>query len=486
MKNILKTAFILLLCMALCAGTFACAPQETPVTPPAPEEPEEPSGGEEEKEEYVFTFGVFADTQVPGDEQILLKTSSLYNAKKNLKAALNFFKEKGTETVLAVGDIVDYVQNNGKIATAYEAMREVMDEVWGESDLYKPQNFMFTTGNHEFYYNFNDAEALLQWSLHTGAHPNTTFEVEGYTFLAIDFKDVSSNISADTKRLTEERLAAAAAKNPDQPIFIATHIPPSGSVYKSEWKQPDDAWLREVLAKYPQAVVFTGHTHFSAFHPLSIDQNYCTVVNIGPGTYVCTPQQNPAGKPYDNVDSQYLPLAGDKSDAAVSYAENFNDMCNALLVDVYTRHIEIRRYDCLSGEQIGAVWSVKNASSAQDFTLVRSAREAETPVPQFAEDHGCTARWNPSQPRRLQLSLKAPALTGDNVIDSYRVEISHGGETVTDKLYQSDYWYTGVGNGEFNVLMPVEYIGMEMTVRITPTDGFGRSGDPLVLSVPAV
>ena len=36
---------------------------------------------------------------------------------------------------------------------------------------------MFTTGNHEFYYNFNDAEALLQWSLHTGAQPNTTFEV---------------------------------------------------------------------------------------------------------------------------------------------------------------------------------------------------------------------------------------------------------------------------------------------------------------------
>ena len=64
------------------------------------------------------------------------------------------------------------------------------------------------------------------------SQPNTTFEVEGYTFLAIDFKDVSSNISADTKRLTEERLAAAAAKNPDQPIFIATHNPPSGSVYK--------------------------------------------------------------------------------------------------------------------------------------------------------------------------------------------------------------------------------------------------------------
>lgn len=487
MKNFLKTALIVFLCALMAACSFACKQNKTPssddpVTPPGPDNPINPP----ESEEYVFTFGVFADTQVPGNEQLLLKTQALYNAKNNLKTALNFFKDKEVETVLAAGDIVDYVQNNGKTATAYQAMREVMDEVWGENDLYKPQNFMYATGNHEFYYSIADSEALLQWSLFTGAQTNTTFEVEGYTFLAIDYKDVNCGISAETKRLTEERLAAAAAENPGQPIFIATHIPPSDSVYKSEWTQPDDAWLKETLAKYPQAVVFTGHTHFSAFHPLSIDQNYCTVVNIGPGTYVCTPQKNPAGEKYDNVDSEYLPRAGDISESAAAYAEDYNNMCNALLVDMYTRHIEIKRYDCHTGEQVGATWTVNNISSKSDFTLLRADREENTPVPQFSEEHGCTAQWNPSQPRRIELNLKAPALTGDNVIDSYRLEIYDGTELLTEKVYESDYWKTGVGNGQFNILMPVEDMGKNLTVKVWPIDGFGRSGEPLTLDVPAV
>ena len=137
-------------------------------------------------------------------------------------------------------------------------------------------------------------------------------------------KDYTDVYKRQTKMLVEERLAAAKAVDPNRPIFLFYHIPPADTVLNTDWTTPADAWIKGLLSQYPQAVLFTAHTHFSVRHPRQIDQTIATVVNGGAGTYVCVPDTDASGRAYDNADDN-VPMNGDIADdtAAVSYTHLF-------------------------------------------------------------------------------------------------------------------------------------------------------------------
>ncbi|PWM75282.1 MAG: hypothetical protein DBX59_02315 [Bacillota bacterium] len=490
-KDFFKKAAALLICFMMLLFAVGCAPQpsnpddgNTPppsgggdVTPPDDKPPVE--------EELLLTFGVFADTQVPA---LGAKVGpSLLNAAENLETGLTYFKERGIETLILNGDIIDYVNygsgSSVAVGAAYKHMNSIMDKVWGENRIYKPLNFMYTLGNHEYYYDYSASEALRQWNL-AGYEMNQTFTVNDFSFISIDMKDNGGSVSGDTKMLVEERLAAAKAVDPNRPIFLFYHIPPADTVLNTDWTTPADAWIKGLLSQYPQAVLFTAHTHFSVRHPRQIDQTIATVVNGGAGTYVCVPDTDASGRAYDNADDN-VPMNGDIADdtAALGGAKGFNDSCGALVVNVYTAHVEIERVDCHTGEKIAEDWSFPYVKSASDF-VYGSAYKDKLAVPQISAE-SCTARWNPDQPRRVQLAFAPAADTGENVVDAYRLEIYCENAKIADKNYLSDYWNNTDGNLNYDMILPKEYKGKALTIKVQAIDAFGRLSNQIEISVPA-
>ncbi|MDQ1143461.1 hypothetical protein QE429_000288 [Bacillus sp. SORGH_AS 510] len=83
----------------------------------------------------------------------------------------------------------------------------------------------------------------------------------------------------------EQTLAINSSSN--KPIFVFLHQPITNTVYGSiNWGAGfDRERLLAILKKYPQAILFSGHSHFLLNHPKSIYQDGFTMVNTSSVDY---------------------------------------------------------------------------------------------------------------------------------------------------------------------------------------------------------
>lgn len=73
-----------------------------------------------------------------------------------------------------------------------------------------------------------------------------------------------------TSKWLARELEKASKDTPDKPIFVMTHNQPKDTCYGSEdW---GDSSLNEVMSKYPNAVIFSGHSHYSILDERPIAQ----------------------------------------------------------------------------------------------------------------------------------------------------------------------------------------------------------------------
>ena len=139
------------------------------------------------------------------------------------------------------------------------------------------------------------------------------FVIKGYPFITISQRDrhntdaaTESNGPASYPKAVQDTLAKwmarAAAECPGKPIFVFTHVPIKYTCFSS-WPGEGDgtSWptwsmkvLNPILNQYPQAVVFSGHSHYPMGDPRSIHQgvnpnsdkkNFFTGINTGSTTY---------------------------------------------------------------------------------------------------------------------------------------------------------------------------------------------------------
>ena len=130
-----------------------------------------------------------------------------------------------------------------------------------------------------------------------GEHGNWHAVVGGYHFLTLEPYTYSPNLyTEETAAWLKTTMDKLTAENPEQYVFIATHGPAEGSGVYGADKALDGftatwGWsptLYDMLRNYPQAVLFTGHTHFPLNHERSIMQKDFTAVNAAALTGTCT------------------------------------------------------------------------------------------------------------------------------------------------------------------------------------------------------
>lgn len=232
---------------------------------------------------------------------------------RRTKACFDLFRKMNADIVVDTGDIVDLSH-----LSELEFFRKCFDDAFAGTDCVP----FFCIANHDYNYlpgtkkndpvNFENARRALKMD-----SVNPTAVVKGYQFV-----NVFQN-EPDPKAFANAVAKAVAANEGNRPVFVVNHVPPAltttGTVHWSSQA------VRDVLNKYPQVVALTGHIHTAISWAANIWQGEFTAVNLG------------AHAEYSNkIDGE------------------------AVVLDVFADRIDVRRYEAVSGREIGTDerWSI--------------------------------------------------------------------------------------------------------------------------------
>ena len=319
MRKLLSIILVLMM-MGSMLGLFACKP-----TPPDPG-PDTSTVFDENN--IVFSFASLSDVHFTsvGDYK--------YNREKNDKAYNYLLAEAakldadGLDAIGVAGDITN-TGTSGQVGYLKEALQKLESTSVGK-------NYFMTTGNHDVWYPESyyraDSEATLE-NLYKNLGDEYFPDVEkdltrgGYRHIVLDGvhmifmeptdygygpdgSNTKNPIFCPFKQgaidWLDETLEEITTENPNDFVFIYTHPMMYDTVYGSQPENYENEvetsrWttksLAPVLEKYPQAVSFSGHSHFPINDDRSVWQGDYTA--FGCGSVVSVGTEYGAIKPYN-------------------------------------------------------------------------------------------------------------------------------------------------------------------------------------------
>ncbi|WP_161805271.1 LamG-like jellyroll fold domain-containing protein [Sporosarcina globispora] len=184
-----------------------------------------------------------------------MSISDIHVNTTNLAKALNDSVANNVSAIVSNGDMVNY-QRDDEYDTVINAMNAT-----------KHAPVYYTIGNHEYDYDPDFNISKNRYLKKTGM-PGLYYDkwIEGYHFIFLGFEERPAFISDEQISWLESKLASKA--DPSKPIFLFLHFPlgstvvstyPSNNYVGVEFLQQQK--IKEVLAKYPQAILTTGHIH---------------------------------------------------------------------------------------------------------------------------------------------------------------------------------------------------------------------------------
>lgn len=218
---------------------------------------------------YKFSFMVISDIHTPN-----------YNS--SLTDALKESATHNCSALCVVGDLT----NNGT-DEQYDQLMSIMN-----SNPHPPAYYV--VGNHDVRWLAGGyTEAQNRFLAKTGM-PGMYYDqwIKGYHFIFLateqDLKD-QAYLSDTQLSWLDSKLADQAAA--DKPTFVFLHQPLVNTIrgtYPTDGygqSYPDgvvqDTALKGILAKYPQTILLTGHTHYAVTNTNLYDTMYCNMINDG-------------------------------------------------------------------------------------------------------------------------------------------------------------------------------------------------------------
>lgn len=291
-------------------------PAEVPSIPPVMS-PAKPAG-------LKLAFPVISDPHVQSTDAA---------SQRVLKAAL--------EDLHGVDPTADALVINGDLGNGqpadYTALRSII------SSTPHPSQLFYTMGNHEYYRAWVDRNGKYN----PGAFPNGESElmsirrflnltreskvyydkwVKDHHFIFLgseryrqSYPELGENAYLSQQQLDWLQAKLTEAKTPNRPIFVFLHQPLPYTVNGSheELGVMQHRELREILAKHPEVILFSGHTHYVLNSPYMVVRDTFTMVNSS------------------SVYRVYDPIAGNTS----------IDRSQGLYVEVYEGKVVIRGRD---------------------------------------------------------------------------------------------------------------------------------------------
>ena len=218
---------------------------------------------------YKFSFMAISDTHAnaKGDVNDVILNNALQDAVSN-----------NVKSVSVVGDLTEYGTD-----AQYNTLMTTMNK-------YPQLDRNYAIGNHDVRWMGGFEIAEDRFLSHTGM-PGVYFDkwIDGYHFiyLGTEADDKDSAYLSDTQlKWLEAKLAEGARK--DKPIFLFVHQPLGNTVSMT---RPEDSYqsdeiqdqkFKDIVGKYPQSVLITGHAHDDIRLPGTLYNNqYSTMIRAG-------------------------------------------------------------------------------------------------------------------------------------------------------------------------------------------------------------
>ena len=399
---------------------------------------------------------VFADIQLTTSDR---QAGSVANAVLALRDHFAFAKSEGVDVIFMPGDII-----NNAVEGYYELYENVFKEIYGEDESTYPE-IVFNMGNHEWWqigggdvpeavtlfkrYARIESPNLVKQSqtpYYLNAEetlPSYYKVVKGVPFLVIsgDNSDgaIGSDLKAELKSWLEEISLLDSVKR-GGPIFVSYHYPIPEVTLKGEGSTAVCATIDEILKDYPNAIVFTGDTHFSGVNERTINQIDYTSINIGSSSYSRSISESATGYTFNNV----IKGSGKSSAGTMTGDVNFKYEYTPtiLIADIFADKTVINRYfsadDLADVKKIGLTWEIPLTTDKDHFVYTDDRVEnTEWANTLYGKDGLCWAdgekvAYNVDGNKMI---IAFNDVTDHNCVEHYRIKICDANNAGNVKYY---------------------------------------------------
>ena len=379
-----------------------------------------------------ITFGVLSDLHVTTPESTAV-----------FRRALAYLRDRGVDAVVVSGDLSDWGLMSGLKYVA-DAWYDVFPNDRAPDG--RKVEKLFCTGNHDYdgyWYGdmtldmhvmgYSEEEALVKlgmkkcWeeAFHEPFEQVRRRTVKGYDFISSEWKEGKEGF----KDAEAWFAANGGTLDPKKPFFVFTHYPFRGTTSCSGG---GDAYSGDVLKKYPNAVTFTGHCHWTLNDERSIWQGEYTAIAVPSMSYTSIPGGYENG--YDKRDGK------SKRSMPIIPAREWLKEAQGYVVSVFDDRMEIERRDFTEGVEAAPAWIVTPpAGDSSRYAHANSHKRA--PVPQFptgAAVRTYTSNFetrNYSWTIKMMLEFPSACARGGRVFDyEVRAEMEDGTVAVVKRF----------------------------------------------------
>ncbi|MBP5510674.1 MAG: metallophosphoesterase [Kiritimatiellae bacterium] len=380
-------------------------------------------------------FGVVSDihiTKIGANEEMAAFGNNL-----TFRHTLEWFREQGVDAVLIAGDMADKGMGE-QLAAVAEAWYAVFP-----GDRYpdgRPVEKVFVTGNHDwdgFNYGGFAAKAypdeaernrhilrkdMAGWwkkVFHEDYEPIYLKTIKGYSFIGCHWDTSAPNgkhVYAFS-RLSDFLVSRASAIDPALPFFYAQHPHPKNTCYGPWAWGHDKGFVTKALAERPNAIAFSGHSHYSLTDERSIWQGAFTSVGTSSLRYTGLPYNEFPGEGFENTpcgDGRHW-----QTDARKMMGRFITpgDCRQGMLWSVYDDCIVVKRREFLSNLDLGDDWVMPlPAAESKPFAFTEHAKKLR--APQFADGAGLKIAQTKTKNRGGKSKdgkVKIPSVAKDSV-----------------------------------------------------------------------
>ena len=424
--------------------------------------------------------------------------------------ALEWFRGQGVDAVLCGGDIAD---------------RSQVDEMQAFADAWfsvfpndrRPDGSrverVFVTGNHDAHghriykglpriwpdpdelkrHIFNDRRAEMWKSIfHEDYREIFMKDVKGYRFIGSMWDDGPDGNSGyrGFGRIRGFMDANGAGLDPKLPFFYIQHPHPKDTCYGAWAWGHDNGEVTAALSKFPNAVAFSGHSHYAINDDRAIWQGAFTSIGLGSLRYGSHTGLEFPAEGFESTRSY------GKDSAAVD-AKKFakTSVChsarNGLLVSVYDDCILYSRRDFIADAPIGDDW-VQPLPAAESKPFAFADHALRTKPPRFAKGAKLSARrtraTNRGGEEKDAIEISIPAVDEPSRGRIYHFEVvagKKGSEKRVKRVLASGYNVAGASPLAAEptkcVFAADELPAPDASFAAVPVGFFGARGEPLVL-----
>ena len=442
--------------------------------------------------ESRLRFGVMSDVHIGGKP----------DAEATLERALRWFAKENVDAVLCPGDVA----HSGLIGEL-EWFAAVWHRVFPQSraaDGHKVE-LMISTGNHDVdawggrWKNFSEEQMLAQ-RFNYGDNPEKTWrrlfgqkwevvwrrEVKGYTFIGSQWSSLKPPIEKYMKEHAQEFASS-------KPFFYCQHEHPKGTCHARFGASCDRGESVRALSPFPNAVAFTGHSHYAISDEGAIWQGAFTSIGAG-----CIHEGGQSFR-YDNISAFWHAQSRNRLMASMADPKPWGGDAKGgccELVEVFDGHLAVHRHSVVFGRPIAPAWIVPipaKAGGPLDFERRAAERRADGAVPQFAPDAKVAARFCPGghalesaahrgEPCFYVAFPRAKTVKGGRVFD-YVVEARvDGEEPVVRNILAAGFAYPeDDADIPGECLFSAKELPTDRPIRfaVTPRDSLGLAGRAL-------